>query len=265
MSRKNKLLSIGEVSKMTGASIRSLRYYEQIKILEPAFIDPDSGYRYYAMHQTYLIEIILFCIELDIPLKELAGFIGEGNVLDYEAILALGKEIACKKSTAIARGLNFIHEVEQQIVLSETHRDGQLYMREIPEKFFYTLPYVRPFGDLDQFEVVKAFVDMPHAYDDDNSGKLYEYGFLCEYTSGKIKRYAFTELPKHTGDHHVKTIPAGTYFCKQHSDCPIDQAPQMFKEQLAGSTSFIAIQTELLSSRYKLNSALTNELRVIAL
>jgi len=264
MSRKNKLLSIGEVSKMTGASIRSLRYYEQIKILEPAFIDPDSSYRYYAMHQIYFIEIILFCIELDIPLKELAGFINQGNVLDYEAILNLGKEIAFKKSQTIARGLEFIHEIEQQIALSETHQDGELYERKLAEKFFYTLPYDRPFEDLDQFEVAKAFLDMPDYYDD-GSGKLFEYGFLCEYTPEGQKCYAFTELPEHTGDRHVKTIPAGTYFCKQHRDCPIDEAHTLFEEQLAESASFLAIQTELLTSKYKINSPPTNELRVITL
>jgi len=40
MGGKKGLLSIGEVSRITGASVRSLRYYEKINILKPAHTDP---------------------------------------------------------------------------------------------------------------------------------------------------------------------------------------------------------------------------------
>nr|WP_304105525.1 MerR family DNA-binding transcriptional regulator [Phascolarctobacterium succinatutens] len=35
-----------EVSKMLHISISSLRHYENIRLLTPAYISPDSGYRY---------------------------------------------------------------------------------------------------------------------------------------------------------------------------------------------------------------------------
>ena len=35
MNEKEKLLSIGEISKMTGAGIKALRHYEKINILKP--------------------------------------------------------------------------------------------------------------------------------------------------------------------------------------------------------------------------------------
>ena len=40
---KHELLSIGEVSRMKGVSPKSLRYYEQLGILTPAHVDPQSG------------------------------------------------------------------------------------------------------------------------------------------------------------------------------------------------------------------------------
>ena len=49
--KKNALLSIGDFSKVTGVGIKALRYYDEIGILTPAFIDSNSGYRKYAVHQ----------------------------------------------------------------------------------------------------------------------------------------------------------------------------------------------------------------------
>ena len=45
------MLKIGEFSKLSRISIRMLRHYDEIGLLKPAYIDPDSGYRYYAEHQ----------------------------------------------------------------------------------------------------------------------------------------------------------------------------------------------------------------------
>lgn len=64
---KNELLSIGEVSRMKGVSPKSLRYYEQLGILTPARVDEHSGYRYYAMSQMIVVDVIITCIELGIP------------------------------------------------------------------------------------------------------------------------------------------------------------------------------------------------------
>ncbi|MFD1066530.1 MerR family DNA-binding transcriptional regulator [Oceanobacillus locisalsi] len=41
------LYSIGETAKLNNISIQSLRYYDKIDLFTPAFIDPESNYRYY--------------------------------------------------------------------------------------------------------------------------------------------------------------------------------------------------------------------------
>ena len=44
MGKKETLLSIGDFSKVTGVSIKALRYYDEAGILTPAFVDSNSGY-----------------------------------------------------------------------------------------------------------------------------------------------------------------------------------------------------------------------------
>ena len=42
------LLTIGEFSKMTYLSVKALRHYHDVGLLEPALVDPATGYRHYA-------------------------------------------------------------------------------------------------------------------------------------------------------------------------------------------------------------------------
>ena len=72
---KQNLLTIGNLSKQTGVHVKSLRYYEQLGILLPAYTDPDTGYRYYTLSQIPVVDAIRACIFLDIPLKEFIGFL----------------------------------------------------------------------------------------------------------------------------------------------------------------------------------------------
>jgi len=279
MGRKNKLFSIGEISKYTGASIKSLRYYEEIKILKPAFIDPYSSYRFYSFDQIYLIDLIMFCIELDIPLKELAKYIDENETLDYSSLLAYGKKIAKKKMRTLQRGIEFIERVEQRITLAEKNQKAKkIYRQEIPEKSFYVIPYEKPLKGADLFELAKPFFEME--YGENVSYEFIEYGYMCEYSPSDIQRYAFMELPKINSDEILpvslrginpvpKIIPGGTYFCTQSETSQLEEAPQIFHKQLKGKTSkdrisFLAIETDILVSKYKVNKPL-HELRVIAL
>ena len=43
----NQYLSIGKVSKLKNVSIKSLRYYDKIGILRPAFVNAETNYSYY--------------------------------------------------------------------------------------------------------------------------------------------------------------------------------------------------------------------------
>lgn len=45
------MLRIGEFSKLSRVSIRMLRHYDEIGLLKPVHIDPDTGYRYYGEDQ----------------------------------------------------------------------------------------------------------------------------------------------------------------------------------------------------------------------
>jgi DNA-binding transcriptional MerR regulator len=64
-------LSIGDFSRMTYLSVKSLRRYHDLGLLEPAHIDRDTGYRYYEASQVPVGQAIRRFRDLEMPLEQL--------------------------------------------------------------------------------------------------------------------------------------------------------------------------------------------------
>jgi len=63
-----------KLSKMSGVSARTLRYYDEIGLLKPARIEL-SGYRIYGQSELDTLQQILFYRELGFPLDEIKNII----------------------------------------------------------------------------------------------------------------------------------------------------------------------------------------------
>lgn len=63
--------SIGEMSKLNKISIQTLRYYDQIGLLKPIYVDENSNYRYYSIDQFSQLDLIKYLKYLGMPLKDI--------------------------------------------------------------------------------------------------------------------------------------------------------------------------------------------------
>ena len=63
-------LSIGEFSQITHLSVKTLRRYHEAGLLQPAEVDPHTGYRYYATAQVPTAQVIRRFRELGMPVRE---------------------------------------------------------------------------------------------------------------------------------------------------------------------------------------------------
>jgi DNA-binding transcriptional MerR regulator len=66
----HKGLPIGDFSRATHLSVKTLRYYHRVGLLEPADVDPDTGYRRYTTAQIPAAQIIRRFRDLDMPVEE---------------------------------------------------------------------------------------------------------------------------------------------------------------------------------------------------
>ncbi len=73
-------LSIGDFSRATHLSIKALRYYHQVGLLEPAEVDPATGHRRYTSDQIVSAQVIKRLRSLDMPVDEVGAVIRTADV-----------------------------------------------------------------------------------------------------------------------------------------------------------------------------------------
>lgn len=73
----DKMFSIGIFSQINKITTKTLRYYEEIGLLAPGYIDPDTRYRYYTTEQLPKINKIIMLKQMGLSLNEIK------EVIDY--------------------------------------------------------------------------------------------------------------------------------------------------------------------------------------
>ncbi len=77
--------SIGTLSSLSGVSVRTLHYYDQIGLLHPSEV-AESGYRYYDEAAVERLWQILFYRELEFPLRDIGAILSSP---DFDKVHAL--------------------------------------------------------------------------------------------------------------------------------------------------------------------------------
>jgi DNA-binding transcriptional MerR regulator len=78
---------IGAFSVMTGLSRKTLRHYHEAGLLEPASIDPATGYRHYDTSQVRTAEIIRRFRTLGMPLADVRAVLAAPDLIARDAII----------------------------------------------------------------------------------------------------------------------------------------------------------------------------------
>lgn len=90
--------TVKEISELTGISVRTLHYYDEIGLLKPTQ-KSDAGYRLYDDRALEILQQILFFREFDIPLKEIKAVL-ENPALERNQILQMQrKNVGSKERT----------------------------------------------------------------------------------------------------------------------------------------------------------------------
>ena len=95
--KKSELFKIGEIAKMFHLSVGTLRHYEKNGLIKPAYIDNDSGYRYYSTQQFEVLNTIRYLRTLDMPLEEIREFLENRNISSIQNMLKSQRERVIEK------------------------------------------------------------------------------------------------------------------------------------------------------------------------
>lgn len=255
--QKNKLLTIGQLAKMSGVHIKSLRYYDSIGVLKPKYIDPYTNYRYYTHSQLGIVDAIQICVGLGIPLKQFYDFVDDGGEeIHYGRLLKYGKMLAEKKIRAMRSDIRQIDFFQREVKRSELLVYGnQPAIFELPKKRYYTI-------------LLDHTPDSEEYYE--NLGRLYTETAGEEYTRGSsygliylyhgrevVRRFQFVEIISGgLGAQAMLTLPAGKYISKCTEPGKIETAPEEFPELFAENRDYTVLESELYTRDYNVSKSL---------
>ena len=101
--------TVKEVSEITGVSIRTLRYYDEIGLLQPTELT-EAGYRLYDNKALEKLQEILFFRELEIPLSDIRKIMDTPNY-DKEQVLLTQKILLEQKRNRLNGIIELITDV----------------------------------------------------------------------------------------------------------------------------------------------------------
>lgn len=103
--------TISQIAKLTGVSIRTLQYYDEIGLLKPSEVT-SSGYRLYDDAALERLQQILFFKEMDFRLREIKEFVEEPGFDKIEAYKKQ-KKLLCLKRRRLDRLIELLEKLEK--------------------------------------------------------------------------------------------------------------------------------------------------------
>ena len=81
-------LAIGDFSRATHLSIKTLRYYHSVQLLEPAQVDQDTGYRRYTTDQIPVAQVIRRFRDLEMPVEQIQAVLRAPDLTARNRLIA---------------------------------------------------------------------------------------------------------------------------------------------------------------------------------
>lgn len=199
---EERLYRIGLFSKMNQVTIKTLRYYDEVGVLHPCFIDPDNGYRYYRSSQIEPLHRLLALRRIGYSIEEIKrAQDGESE----QQILQRKKQQLLQE---IAERMSMLSQIEGY--LQQTEESYHMVIKKIPAVIVASIRKVVPNFDVLFGMIPEMGVEMEKA---GCVCALPEYCFNIyhdnEYKEETIDVEiceAVTEMKETRGDLHFKQI-----------------------------------------------------------
>lgn len=227
---QEKLYSIGETARIMGISVQTLRNYSNSDLLTPAYINKETGYRYFSFRQFHIIDRIRYLRSFGLSLADIGTILKESD--DTEEIVHFldeQKKKICHEIDDLVKNLDDIqwyidyfrhideHRISldqhiqyfnQRIILTEKIREGETVEEievSLAEKRtrFSALHYHRQFGYLLSYENMLKKNWKPYRY----------FIYLADTESLDSLKKNITSEKEKPDSQDFQVLPKGYYLC----------------------------------------------------
>ena len=218
---KEKLYTIGQVSKLSNVSIKALRYYDKIDLFKPVHVDPETNYRYYKDSQLYHLDLIKSLKYIGTPLEEMK----KAQALNTDNLLYFITE----QEQLIEEKLQDLRKVQSNIKNLKRRMQRQLEVPALGEVYLWEeeetriiqtkVSDLKPDNILNaSYSKLKTIVESTDGIMPTGYGAVFSYQ-LYNNIDDITYHHLFTPVLTNktisslTPDMELTTIPAGTYVC----------------------------------------------------
>ena len=215
------MMTVKEVSNLTGISVRTLHYYDEIGLLKPTD-KSEVGYRLYDDKALETLQQVLFFREFDIPLREIKAIMAD-PALDRNQILQMQKKMLLAKKERMERLITSI----DGILKGENKMDFAVFSKTEIEEMFQTMfehmpedmrnIAIKEFGSIEQWK--KHYMEVV------SSEKMQKgYAKVVEWYGGKDKFLSAAKNPisKEVAESYNKRIETVLQKLIAKQDCAVD-------------------------------------------
>lgn len=227
-------LSIGDFAKLRNVSPKSLRYYERIGVLTPAYIDEQTGYRYYALEQLVEMDMILMCLELNIPLRDAEKYRKPDQKLNIRRLLEDGQQKAAQKLSHLCNTMQQMEEALRRIEENECYQERHgVYQRHLRPRFILRESFTPSGGEL-AFKQCSTQIFLRGQSLGLLPAFTFPIGLIVRREAGFIHTDIFLEvLEQKGGITNLDVLPEGDYLCQQKPAQALDDIDALISEYFA--------------------------------
>lgn len=230
--------TVKEISDLTGISVRTLHYYDEIGLLKPTE-KSDAGYRLYDDKALETLQQILFFREFDISLKEIKAVL-DNPALERNQILQVQRKMLVTKKERMERLIASIDD----ILKGENKMDFTIFTKTEVEEMFQTMLKhmpenmrniaIKEFGGIEQWK--KHYMEVVSSEEMQKG-----YAKVVEWYGGKDKfmSVARTPVSKEVAESYNKRIEAILQKLIAKQNCDIDSFEV---KELVGEYGFVMKQ-----------------------
>ena len=230
--------TVKEISDLTGISVRTLHYYDEIGLLKPTE-KSDAGYRLYDDKALETLQQILFFREFDISLKEIKAVL-DNPALERNQILQVQRKMLVTKKERMERLIASIDD----ILKGENKMDFTIFTKTEVEEMFQTMLKhmpenmrniaIKEFGSIEQWK--KHYMEVVSSEEMQKG-----YAKVVEWYGGKDKflSVARTPVSKEVAESYNKRIEAILQKLIAKQNCDIDSFEV---KELVGEYGFVMKQ-----------------------
>lgn len=196
------MFTIGEFARFGGLSVRMLRHYDEVGLLKPARVDPETGYRYYSAYQLPDLNRVLALKGLGFSLAEIERILADVTVDELRGMLTLRRS---QLQAEVDAQLEMLTAVEARLRLIE--KEGQMpslevITKQLPAERVIALKAPLPgFGPEnlrnvvnDRFEELLELISQ----EDIEAGSP-PFLFYSPPDDGEVERYVYCAIPVDEG------------------------------------------------------------------